>query len=311
MHELRGFLDIKRHHLNDLKRQLLLFDHLYIFGIPRAIDDRCGMPASTFADLEFLSQKGVVTDLGMNVLDWAYPIDKEMPENQLLYKKSITAFLDRCKLRNDQNDNTKELLENLCLRLISALTEQSAGEGFAAQYPAYSKAFFEAAPICTTPLPVSIRIGGEQPSGAMNQVGLEIGLGALPWPDDTCSYLDILDFKNELSDKQLGFRRFLRILVTKTQNEAEIRDEIEWMVKEYRKAMEIHHIKASQSFVDVFVISPLEIIENLVKFNWSKIAKGALQVQKRRVELMEAEMKAPGRECAYVFDAQKRFGKHS
>ena len=52
-----------------------------------------------------------------------------------------------------------------------------------------------------------------------------------------------------------------------------------------------------------------DIIENLVKFNWSKIAKGALQVSKRKVELMEAEMKAPGRECAYVFDARKRFAE--
>jgi hypothetical protein len=72
--------------------------------------------------------------------------------------------------------------------------------------------------------------------------------------------------------------------------------------------MALHKIKTSQSFVDVFVITPLEILENLVKFNWSKIAKGALQVRKRKVELMEAEMKAPGRECAYVFDARKRFG---
>jgi hypothetical protein len=32
-------------------------------------------------------------------------------------------------------------------------------------------------------------------------------------------------------------------------------------------------------------------------------------VKKRKVELLEAEMKAPSRECAYVFDARKRFGK--
>ena len=72
--------------------------------------------------------------------------------------------------------------------------------------------------------------------------------------------------------------------------------------------MQIHQIKVAQSFVDVFVITPIEIIENLVKFNWSKIAKGALQVRKRKVELLETEMKAPGRECAYVFDARNRFG---
>ena len=110
-----------------------------------------------------------------------------------------------------------------------------------------------------------------------------------------------------MRDKEWAFRRFLSTLGTKQQTEAEVRDDIEWSLNEYAKAMELHHIKASQSFVDVFVITPLEILENIVKFNWSKIAKGALQVSKRKVELMEAEMKAPGRECAYVFDARKRF----
>lgn len=75
-------------------------------------------------------------------------------------------------------------------------------------------------------------------------------------------------------------------------------------MNEYRKAMEIH-LKASQIFIDVFVISPLEIIENLIKFNWSKIAKGVRSVQKRKVEL-----KGRGRECAYVFDSLKRIRLH-
>lgn len=140
------------------------------------------------------------------------------------------------------------------------------------------------------------------------ETALSIGFRALPAISDTCAFEDILNFKQELRDKHWNYRRFLKSLATKHLTESEIQDEIERMVNEYKKAMEIHHIKASQSFVDVFVISPLEIIENLVKFNWSKIAKGALQVQKRKVELLEAEMKAPGRECAYVFDAQKRFG---
>jgi hypothetical protein len=56
------------------------------------------------------------------------------------------------------------------------------------------------------------------------------------------------------------------------------------------------------------MIAPLEILEDLVQFRWSKLAKGMLSVRKRNVELLEAEMKAPGRECAYVFDARKRFG---
>jgi hypothetical protein len=139
---------------------------------------------------------------------------------------------------------------------------------------------------------------------------LQVGIDAMPLlPEDTCAWQDIIDFKTDTHDKAWGFRRFLHSLATRNQSEGEVRDEIEWLVNEYGKAMEIHRIKVSHTLADVFVITPLEIIENLAKFNWSKIAKGALQVQKRKVELMEAEMKAPGHECAYVFDARKRFGQ--
>lgn len=136
-----------------------------------------------------------------------------------------------------------------------------------------------------------------------------MALSMFPIPDNSCSWESILEFREEERDKQWALRRFLYKLAMQSQTEAEIRDEIEWCLNEYAKAMALHNIRASQSFVDVFVITPLEIIENLVKFNWSKIAKGVVQVQKRKVELMEAEMKAPGRECAYVFDARKRFGE--
>jgi hypothetical protein len=80
------------------------------------------------------------------------------------------------------------------------------------------------------------------------------------------------------------------------------------MLHQYSEAMNIHNLKAGNGLVEVFLIPIAEFVEDLVKINWSKIAKGALGVSKRQVELMEAEMKAPGHECAYVFEARKRFG---
>jgi hypothetical protein len=149
---------------------------------------------------------------------------------------------------------------------------------------------------------------GRRATAAADVMG--IAFDAFPAPsDDTCAWQDILDFRAEMHEKKWALRRFLNTLATKQQTGAEIKDDLEWSVNEYAKAMALHNIKASQSFVDVFVITPLEILENLVTFNWSKIAKGVLQVRKRKVELMEAEMKAPGRECAYVVDAWQRFGK--
>ena len=188
----------------------------------------------------------------------------------------------------------------------------------------YSESDRDIVPICKYPLPsdpdpapemlASLQrarpgFGTMEPSKKRSiELVLDVAVDALPSPDANCAWDDVMAFKAEMHDKQWAFRRFMKTLATKRQTEAEIRDDLEWSLNEYTKAMALHKIKASQSFVDVFVITPLEILENLVKFNWSKIAKSALQVRKRKVELMEAEMKAPGRECAYVFEARKRFG---
>jgi hypothetical protein len=164
---------------------------------------------------------------------------------------------------------------------------------------------YDTVPICSESLPRHISDGSQSNRDVTT---VNIALDCFPCPDESCSWQDILDFKAELSNKLWDFRRFLELLATKPRSESEIRDDIEWMLNEYTNAMKIHHLKSSQSFFEVYVIPAIELAEDLVKFNWSKIAKGALQVQKRKVELMEAEMKAPGRECAYVFDARKRFG---
>jgi hypothetical protein len=92
--------------------------------------------------------------------------------------------------------------------------------------------------------------------------------------------------------KLWAFRRFLRGLAGTTKTEPEIRDEIEWSLNEYQRAMNLHRLKTTRSALELFVIPPLEFAENLLKLNWSKIAKGALSIRKRKVELMEAEMNA-------------------
>jgi hypothetical protein len=160
--------------------------------------------------------------------------------------------------------------------------------------------------ICRSPLSAYVAHSQGTSIGKAEST-LRVALTALPLPDEGTSWSEILEFRAHTRDKQWAFRRFLLSLATRQLSEAEIRDELEWSLHEYTKAMELHNIKASQSFVELFVISPLEIIENLVKLNWSKLAKGALSVRKRKVELLEAEMKAPGKECAYVFESRKRF----
>ena len=137
---------------------------------------------------------------------------------------------------------------------------------------------------------------------------LQIAFSHMPVPGESAAWEDILDFKQEEHDKQWSFRRFLLDLSVKKQSDSEIRDDFEWSMNEYEKFMKVHKLKTRETFLETYAIPALEIIENVAKLNLSKIAKGALSVRKRKIELMEAEMKAPGKECAYVFSARDRFG---
>jgi len=165
---------------------------------------------------------------------------------------------------------------------------------------------YDVVPVCRTALPTTI----QPPTEGLTYRGysesvLSVALQAFPSPDDSCSWQDILDFKAEMHDKQWAFRRFLNDLATKPQKEAELRDDIEWMLNQYGKEMNRFKLKRSVSFMETYVIPTVEAFES---FKPSAFLKGLVSIKKRKIELLEAEIKAPGRECAYVFDARKRFG---
>jgi hypothetical protein len=243
------------------------------------------------AEVVFLRSKQIVVDAPpINPHEFAETVLGGPTDSKRLYAQLMHAHASRHDTDEERTEGTIAVLRDGLTRWLTTKVLNPDGS--------------DVVPICELDLPQAL-LGGSEPR--MKSDLVEVTLQGLPTPDESCSWEDIISFKAELADKRWAFRRFLHTLATKKQSQAEIRDDIEWSLNEYSKAMEIHHIKASQSFVDVFVISPLEIIEDLLEFNWSKLAKGVLSVKKRQVELLEAEMKAPGRECAYVFEARKRF----
>jgi hypothetical protein len=272
---------------SSLKRFALLFEKFHLMEIydwytPAQL---ATLPTSVRADFEFLQSRNVVAPITIPMFEKldARPFDWEDTEKFLKFLGNAE------KISGPHFAN--ELISDNFVRNISAGFRETTNQ--------------ETVPICKYPLPAYLAA----PDSRDNLIDvLCVAVQALPVPDEKCAWVDIIDFRNEMQDKRWGFRRFLHSLATKKMSSTEVRDEIEWLTDQYSKAMKIHKIKASQSFVDVFVISPLEIIENLVKFDWSKIARGVLSIRKRKIELQEAEMKAPGRECAYVFDARIRFG---
>jgi hypothetical protein len=275
----------------NFKQKYLLFDKFYVIDLHQLLEQSSSTPAYILADLEFLEEQKIIEDKPLGLLtqlsqasDFIWDeVYSEPPTSSDDIAIGAESIAWDALVHNGIGTVRRELTAN---GIYSA--------------PIYKQYMQETMGFPYQP-------GGSEITNKSELV-LDLAMARFPLPDHTCSWEDLIAFREEAHEKLWGIRRFLNTLATKNQSEAEIRDDIEWSMNEYEKAMKLHRIKASRSFVEVFVISPLEIIENLVKLNFSTIARGILSVQKRKIELMEAEMKAPGRECAYIFAAKERFG---
>jgi hypothetical protein len=241
------------------------------------------------AELDFLKARSITDDISREIVKRALTQQEDEVGLQLsiAFTSSVIKFTQTANVPSYNDQFADNLIGYYVTR--RAVKEVN-GIPNADIIPAYNP-----------PLPIDEKT--IRPTSVMGAV-----FSALPQPDDASSWQDILEFKAEERDKLWEFRRFLQRLATKQQAEAEIRDDVEWSLNEYTRAMKIHNLKTRNTSVEMCFVSPIEVLEDIVKFNWSKIARGMVSVKKRQIESMEAEMKAPGRECAYVFDSRKKFG---
>jgi hypothetical protein len=272
--------------LNTLKRYALLFDSFYStehFGVTDVPAMRAYASPAAQATFDFLLENEILKmpPKGPSIIANG-PLTPENAATMKPYAERIFAHFAA------PTRKTATSVYDVFTRLRTFELQKNSG--------------LRAVPILNQPPPPMIA----SPSPALSEV-LAIGLDYLPVPGPSCSWEEILDVRAELRDKLWAFRRFLSGLAGTAKTEPEIRDEIEWSLNEYKNALKLRRLKTTRSALELFVIPPIEFAENLIKFNWSKIAKGALSFGKRKIELMEAEMNAPGREVAYVLETQQRF----
>jgi hypothetical protein len=283
MKRLEGVIDISSDDIEILKQHSLFFDGLHV---TRLLNVKPAYEVLSEPDLDYLCEKGFVRIVDRNYVNSIFS-RQEMYENKELQAAAMQSLL--------KTDPESQFVANS--DEDSDFTVRSLSWALGSDYPDA-----ETVPICRKSLPDGLK-------EEERRVVLEVAMEQFPMPGPMSAWEDILNFKEDAMEKQWGLRRFLSELSTKKHSEAEIRDHISWTLNEYRNAMKLHHMKVGNGFIEVYVIPVVEVMEDLVTFHWSKVAKGIFGVRKRKIELMEAEMKAPGRECAYVFEAQKRFGR--
>jgi hypothetical protein len=67
-------------------------------------------------------------------------------------------------------------------------------------------------------------------------------------------------------------------------------------------------MKVTTGALETIVTAAGEALENIAKLKFGALTKSVFSVRHRKIQLLEAERQAPGRELAYIVKARERFG---
>lgn len=138
---------------------------------------------------------------------------------------------------------------------------------------------------------------------------MQIVVSALPVPDDTTPWEHILEFRSDPDSfsKFLALRNWINEVTRNQLTPLEVKQKLEYLMDQYRRHMKLHRMKTNASVLETVVVSTAELLEDLAKIKWGKIAKGLFSLRQKKIAVLEGELKSPGNEVAYIIKAQETF----
>ena len=138
---------------------------------------------------------------------------------------------------------------------------------------------------------------------------LKIIIERIPVPHELTPWESIFEFKNNPDNigKFAGLKSWINKITKSDLSASEINDELESLLYQYRKSLEIHNIKYKSGILQSLVVGAGELIENAVWLKFSKLAKGLFSAQQEKADLLSLELSAPGNELAYIYETSKAF----
>jgi hypothetical protein len=136
---------------------------------------------------------------------------------------------------------------------------------------------------------------------------LEVVLSKLPVPDENVSWQQIVDYRSDPDSaaRFTALRVWMQDISRQDYTKNEISERIDHLLHEYEMHLKFHKLKYAHSGMRIFVTAAADIIENVVKLNFGKIAETMFSLNEKKIELYEAELQAPGREIAYLSAPKK------
>ena len=117
-----------------------------------------------------------------------------------------------------------------------------------------------------------------------------------------------IEFKSDPNTQlKLGrLKEWVLEMSRKDYSEKEIEQKIDFLLQEYTSQLELHKIKYRLGKIESIVTISLEVLENLVKLNFSKAAKVLFDLTRNDLALLEAEQQMTGRELALIHQLNEK-----
>jgi len=131
---------------------------------------------------------------------------------------------------------------------------------------------------------------------------LAVVLKKFPIPSKDFKIERFIDFKND-PDTKLKLSRLKNWVIElgkSNYSEKEIEQKVDYLLQEYSNQLNLYRLKHDLGFVETFITTSLEVLENLAKLKFSQVSKTIFDLNKQGLNLLEAEQKMEGRELALI-----------
>ena len=293
---------------SNLKQKALLFDQIGIYkltkfyevleetlGILEKLDTDLANKAKTInSELKWLEQTDIIFELFVEK-EFNGPLDREASIDKFgnikhLFNRVIDIQKEssKSKKQSQKIDLLKEQ-DVALLQILSIVMETTRG----------------VTAVTTSPYDEMM----QQFPNSQKSIVSQIVINNLPLPNNETSWEQIFDYRQDSENQKslLDLRRWIRKTSTENLSPIEIEEELEWLTNEFQRHMKLHKMKANTETLEVIVKTPFEVIENLLGLKFSKLAEPLFFIKKRQINLMEAELNAPGREISYIIKTKAIF----
>ncbi|MEO0536155.1 MAG: hypothetical protein AAF215_20060 [Cyanobacteria bacterium P01_A01_bin.123] len=133
-------------------------------------------------------------------------------------------------------------------------------------------------------------------------------LKQIPMPSLEMPLDEFIDFRRSAEHRNsfYSLKRWMRKIGKSNITLIELEEELEYLISEYESFMRLQKLKIETGAFQTILTTGGDIVENIIKLNFSKAAKGAFDLKRRKIALMEVEKEAPGREVSYIVNSQEK-----